>query len=162
MSHQFHFYNENFNTNYKYFLGTVTKTLMKCKLCFLILQANYFKSDVINRGGMSSYLMKFSDKMWEKGLKIMHFMLHRGTEAMDFEPVLKLFNVQCNDTNGEVKALAHTLDILKTNANHAHKVYKHAENKHERVNGHDESYDPTVIVNFPLKKLNLCLKLQFL
>ena len=135
---------------------------MKCKLCFLILQANYFKSDVINRGGMSSYLMKFSDKMWEKGLKIMHFMLHRGTEAMDFEPVLKLFNVQCNDTNGEVKALAHTLDILKTNANHAHKVYKHAENKHERVNGHDESYDPTVIVNFLLKKLNLCLKLQFL
>ena len=40
-------------------------------------------------------------------------MLHRGAKGSEIAPTLRLNGVNPFDTNGEVKALAHTLTTLK-------------------------------------------------
>ena len=69
------------------------------------MQGSYFKSDVVNRFGLSKTLMDYSDKMWNRGNKIMNFMLDRGAKVADFETALKLTNINPKDTNGEVKKI---------------------------------------------------------
>lgn len=93
---------------------------------------------------MGRFLYSQSDKMWDRAGKIMHFMLHRGAKASDFAPTLKLTNINPFDTNGEVKALAHTLTTLKENAENIFSVHKHANNKRDHPNPNDNSYDPSV------------------
>ena len=70
---------------------------------FFFMQGSYFKSDVVNRLGLGKTLMDYSDKMWNRGNKIMNFMLERGAKVADFETALKLTNINPKDTNGEVK-----------------------------------------------------------
>ena len=82
--------------------------------------------------------------MWERAGKIMHFMLHRGAKASEIAPTLRLTNINPFDTNGEVKALAHTLTTLKGNAENIFNVHKHANNKRDHSNPNDNSYDPSV------------------
>ena len=67
------------------------------------MQGSYFKSDVVNRLGLGKTLMEYSDKMWNRGNKIMQFMLDRGAKVADFEAALKLTDIKPSDTNGEVK-----------------------------------------------------------
>ena len=74
-------------------------------IIFLLMQGSYFKSDVVNRFGLSKTLMDYSDKMWNRGNKIMNFMLDRGAKVADFETALKLTNINPKDTNGEVKKI---------------------------------------------------------
>ena len=74
----------------------------------------------------------------------MHFMLHRGAKASEIAPTLRLTNINPFDTNGEVKALAHTLTTLKGNAENIFNVHKHANNKRDHSNPNDNSYDPSV------------------
>ena len=77
----------------------------------------------------------------------MHFMLHRGAKASEIAPTLRLTNINPFDTNGEVKALAHTLTTLKGNADNIFNVHKHANNKRDHSNSNDNSYDPSVSKN---------------
>lgn len=107
-------------------------------------QHAHFGSDVNNRMGLSKAMLEYSNKMWDNAQKLMHFMLHRGSSAMDIEPTLKLRGVEPFDTNGEVKALAHTLTVLKKNAENIMAVHKHANNKKEHQPSNDDSYDPMV------------------
>ena len=99
----------------------------------------------MNRVGLGGFLYKQSDKMWNRAEKIMHFMLHRGAKAEEVAPSLRLTSVNPFDTNGEVKALAHTLTTLKQNAENIFHVHRHANNKRDHPNNpNDNSYDPSV------------------
>ena len=60
-------------------------------------------------------MLEHSNKMWERAQKIIHFMLDRGSKTSDMHEQFTLSNVNPRDTNGEIKALAHTLTTLKQN-----------------------------------------------
>ena len=100
--------------------------------------------------GMSKIMLEQSDKMWQRAEKIMHFMLHRGSNTADMSDAFKLSDIKPNDVNGEVKALARTLATLKTNFEDIFSVHKHANNKQLEK----KQYDPSVILTF-IKELTL-------
>jgi hypothetical protein len=94
-------------------------------------------------------MMEFSDKMWDRSQKIMHFMLHRGAKAVDIDPAWRVTNLNAGDTRGEVKALAATLDILKKQVEEVFYVHRHANNKKDHTATPSlDSYDPSVISRF--------------
>ena len=95
--------------------------------------------------GLSKTMMEQSNKMWERAQKIMHFLLHRGSKSTDMSAALKLKDVNPFDTNGEVKALAHTLTTLKSNMEVIFATHKHANNKRDHPDPAQDSYDPSVI-----------------
>ena len=73
------------------------------------------------------------------------------SKALDFEPTLTLNNINPFDINGEVKALGHTLTVLKNNAENIYGAHKHANNKKEHTDPKQDSYDP--IVSYNLSKV---------
>ena len=80
------------------------------------------------------------------------------SKALDFEPTLTLNNINPFDINGEVKALGHTLTVLKNNAENIYGAHKHANNKKEHADPKQDSYDPIVSYNLSKKVSKSCKK----
>ena len=81
------------------------------------------------------------------------------SKALDFEPTLTLNNINPFDINGEVKALGHTLTVLKNNAENIYGAHKHANNKKEHADPKQDSYDPIVSYNLSKKVSKSCKKI---
>merc|ERR1739847_145726 len=77
-------------------LGTLMKDNLKQSFQFIAM-SSYFKSDIVNRMGMSKIMLEHSDKMWQRAEKIMHFMLHRGSITADVTDAFKLTDIKPND-----------------------------------------------------------------
>lgn len=90
--------------------------------------------------GLHKTLMGYSDQMWENSIKMIKYMTKRGAK-FDGSRIntFTLKSVQPNDFDGEVEALAISLDMWKRQAVDVRDRIKQAMHKHN-----DSHFDPSV------------------
>ena len=91
--------------------------------------------------------MSFSDEMWGNGIKILKYMLKRGAHFDNDMTSFNLEYVQPNDFDGEVQAMALTLDMFKEQARDVVLTIKQAMNKHTDEAGTPTYFDPSVSIS---------------
>ena len=90
--------------------------------------------------GLHKTLMSYSDQMWENSIKMIKYMTKRGAKFDGTRiNTFTLKSVQPNDFDGEVEALAISLDMWKRQAIDVKDRIKQAMHKHN-----DSHFDPSV------------------
>jgi len=117
-----------------------------------LLMGGRFNRDDNNRQGLHSKLMGYSDDMWNGAVKMVKYMTKRGGNVQGIfgggQNNFKLDDVQIDDFNGEVNALAITLDMFKSQSNEVSKAVRQAMNKHHLPANVDAPYFDPMIYNF--------------
>jgi len=111
-----------------------------------LLMASHFNRDDVNRMGLHKTLMGYSDQLWDNAVKTIKYMTKRGGKFGvhgDLESSrissFTLKSVQPNDFDGEVEALAITLDVWKRQALDVNMRIKQAMHKHNETH-----WDPSI------------------
>jgi len=105
-----------------------------------LLMASHFNRDDVNRVGLHKTLMGYSDQLWDNAVKTIKYMTKRGGK-FDGSRIssFTLKAVQPNDFDGEVEALAITLDVWKRQALDVNMRIKQAMHKHNETH-----WDPSI------------------
>jgi len=105
-----------------------------------LLMASHFNRDDVNRVGLHKTLMGYSDQLWGNAVKTIKYMTKRGGK-FDGSRIssFTLKAVQPNDFDGEVEALAITLDVWKRQALDVNMRIKQAMHKHNETH-----WDPSI------------------
>jgi len=105
-----------------------------------LTMASHFNRDDVNRMGLHKTLMSYSDQMWENSIKMIKYMTKRGAKFDGTRiNTFTLKSVQPNDFDGEVEALAISLDMWKRQAIDVKDRIKQAMHKHN-----DSHFDPSI------------------
>jgi len=105
-----------------------------------LTMASHFNRDDVNRMGLHKMLMGYSDQMWENSIKMMKYMTKRGAKFDGSRlNTFTLKSVQPNEFDGEVEALAISLDMWKRQAVDVRDRIKQAMHKHN-----DSHFDPSI------------------
>jgi len=96
-----------------------------------LLMASHFNRDDVNRVGLHKTLMGYSDQLWANAVRMIKYTTKRGGK-IDASRLssFTLKSVQPNDFDGEVEALAITLDLWKRQALDVNLRIKQAMHKH--------------------------------
>jgi len=103
-----------------------------------LLMASHFNRDDVNRMGLHKTLMGYSDQLWDNAVKTIKYITKRGGK-FGVHGDLELKNVRPNDFDGEVEALAITLDVWKRQALDVNMRIKQAMHKHNETH-----WDPSI------------------
>jgi len=130
-------------------LALLVKDQLQDSFKFLLMSGRFNRDDN-NRQGLHGKLMGYSDDMWNGAIKMVKYMTKRGGSVQGIfgQADYKLSDVQINDFNGEVNALAITLDMYKTQANEVSKAVRQAMNKHHLPASVEAPYFDPMIYNF--------------
>lgn len=105
-----------------------------------LLMASHFNRDDVNRVGLHKTLMGYSDQLWGNAVKMIKYISRRGGKFDNSKiSSFTLKSVQPNDFDGEVEALAITLDVWKRQALDVNLRIKQAMHKHN-----DTHFDPSI------------------
>jgi len=103
-----------------------------------LLMASHFNRDDVNRMGLHKTLMGYSDQLWDNAVKTIKYITKRGGK-FGVHPEVNLKDVRPNDFDGEVEALAITLDVWKRQALDVNMRIKQAMHKHNETH-----WDPSI------------------
>jgi len=130
-------------------LAVLVKDHLQDSFKFLLMGTRFNRDDN-NRVGLHSKLMGYSGEMWNDAIKLIKYMTKRGGNVnaifqLENTTKFKLSDVQNNDFNGEVDALAISLDMYKTQADEVSRAIRQTMNKkHLPTTGEAPFFDPSI------------------